>query len=111
MKGIRWLGIIIAALLLGGMVGWSIRAGGARQAERITHGWLTAGPQLAYTATETARFRVGSSWISSEALVAQRPHMRRIHYITPPLDGVTIWRDHQQTYSFDPKGRQLEIFD
>ena len=37
--------------------------------------------------------------------------MRRIHYLTPPLDGVTIWRDHGERYYFDPKKRQLEIFD
>src|SRR5947209_5244063 len=111
MKGIRWLGIIIAALLLGGAVGWSIRAGSARQAERIVRRWLTAQPQATFTATETASFRLGNKWVVSEALVAQRPQMRRIHYITPPLAGVTIWRDHQQTNYFDPKGRQLEIFD
>jgi outer membrane lipoprotein-sorting protein len=111
MKGIRWLVIVVAALLLGGTVGWSIRAGSARQAERIVRAWMTAQPQAAFTATEIARFRVGGKLVESEALVAQRPQMRRIQYLTPPLKGVTIWRDHEQTYNFDPKGRQLEIFD
>jgi hypothetical protein len=111
MKGIRWLVIVVAALLLGSTVGWSIRAGSARQAERIIRGWMTAQPQAIFTATEIARFRVGGHLIASEALVAQRPQMRRIQYLTPPLKGVTIWRDHEQTVNFDPKGRQLEIFD
>ena len=70
-----------------------------------------AQPQAIFTATEIARFRVGGQLVTSEALVAQRPQMRRIQYLTPPLKGVTIWRDHEQTYNFDPKGRQLEIFD
>jgi outer membrane lipoprotein-sorting protein len=111
MIGIRWLGIIIGALLLGGIVGWRIRGSSARQAESIVRHWFAAQPQAKYTGREMAQFRVGDKLVASEALVAQRPQMRRIHYITPPLDGVTIWRDHQKTYSFDPKGRQLEIFD
>jgi hypothetical protein len=108
---VRWLGIVIGALLLGGIVGWRIRGGSARQAETIFRRWRAAQPQAHYTGSEMAKFWMGDKLVASEALVAQRPQMRRIHYITPPLAGVTIWRDHQKTYNFDPKGRQLEIFD
>jgi outer membrane lipoprotein-sorting protein len=90
---------------------WRVRGDDAGQAVIIVRRWLAADPRMSYTGSEISRFRIGNKLVESEALVARRPHMRRIHYLTPPLDGVTIWKDHGERYSFDPKKRQLEIFD
>jgi outer membrane lipoprotein-sorting protein len=107
-----WLGILLGAILgLGGVLVWRARTTDAGLATIIVGRWLAADPQMSYRGTEISRFRVGQKLIESEAQVARRPHMRRIHYLTPPLDGVTIWKDRGERYYFDPKKRQLEIFD
>ena len=102
-----------ALVLVGGAAVWRVRAinRNEQDAALIVRRWLAAQPQASYTSIEIARFRVGNKLVESEALVARRPHMHRIHYITPPLSGVTIWQNNEKTYNFDPKGRQLEIFD
>jgi outer membrane lipoprotein-sorting protein len=107
-----WLGLLIGAILgLGGVLVWRVRGDDVGQAVIIVHRWLAADPRMSYTGSEISRFRIGNKLVESEALVARRPHMRRIHYLTPPLDGITIWQDHGERYYFDPKQRQLEIFD
>jgi outer membrane lipoprotein-sorting protein len=107
-----WLGLLIGALLgVAGALVWRVRADDTRQAAAIVRRWLVADRQLSYTASEISEFRIGKKLVRSEALVARRPHMRRIHYLTPPLDGITIWRKDSERYYFDPKKRQLEIFD
>jgi negative regulator of sigma E activity len=48
----------------------------------------------------------------SEALVARRPpDLRRIHFVSAPLDGVTKWQNKNLTYRHDPKMGTLEIYD
>src|SRR5712691_3559236 len=107
-----WLGLLIGAMLgLGGVLVWRVRVDDGRPAVLIVRRWLAADPRMSYTGSEISQFRIGNKLVKSEALVARRPGMRRIHYLTPPLDGVTIWKDHGERYYFDPKKRQLEIFD
>jgi outer membrane lipoprotein-sorting protein len=107
-----WLGLLIGAILgLGGVLVWRVRGDDVGRAVIIVRAWLAADPRMSYTGSEVSRFRIGNKLVESEALVARRPHMRRIHYLTPPLDGVTIWKDNGERYYFDPKKRQLEIFD
>src|SRR5690349_11555902 len=101
-----WLGLLIGAVLgLGGVLVWRARADGTQPATSIVRRWLAVDPQLSYTAREDSQFWIGNKVVESEAVVARRPHMRRIQFLTPPLDGVTIWRDHQERYYFDPKKR------
>jgi outer membrane lipoprotein-sorting protein len=110
-----WLGLLLGAVLgLAGVAVW--RSGHrsmdrGRQATLIVRRWLATDPEISYTAREDSRFWIGNKVVDSQALVARRPHMRRIQYLTPPLDGFTIWKDHQERYYFAPRKRQLEIFD
>jgi outer membrane lipoprotein-sorting protein len=107
-----WLGLLIGAILgLGGVIVWRLRTDDARLATIIVRRWLAADSGMSYTGSELSQFLIGNKLVESKALVARRPSMRRIHYLTPPLDGVTIWKDHGERYYFDPKKRQLEIFD
>jgi hypothetical protein len=107
-----WLGLLIGAILgLGGALVWRVRADDTRQAVAIVRRWLAADRQISYHAREISTFQIGKKLIRSEALVDRRPHQRRIQYLTSPLDGVTIWLDHGERFYFDPKKRQLEIFD
>lgn len=100
-------------LLLVGLGAWRIQAiSSERQAERIVRHALEVEDRVGYIGQKVSRLRVGERLVEVTALVARRPlHMRRIHYITPPLAGVTIWQDGQRTYRYVPNGKQLEIYD
>lgn len=92
---------------------WRLREfNNARRATAIVQRAFAAETQLPYTALSVSHFRVGKKLVELKALVAKRPpNMRRIHYITEPLSGVTVWQDKGRTYRYEPKGKQLEIYD
>src|SRR5712692_8891424 len=106
--------LAVLLLLFGGIGAWSLRVSlNTRRAAAIVRRALVAENQISYTGIKISRFWWGKNLVESQALVARRPpDMKRIHYITPPrLAGVTIWQSHQETYRFNPRDRQLSIYD
>jgi negative regulator of sigma E activity len=109
----RYLWVGLLALLVGaGVIRYGVAFTNERRAERIVRRALAAETTTAHTGVKEARVRVGGRWVVSQAMVArQPPNLRRIHYITPPLTGITVWQSHGETYRYEPKNQQLEIYD
>ncbi len=115
MKLSRWqslLGVALALLVGGGVVRAQWDRFNERRTERIVRRALASEATTPYVGVKESRVRVGEKWVMSRAMVARRPpNLRRIHYITPPLTGITMWQNDQQTFRYEPKGQQLQIYD
>jgi outer membrane lipoprotein-sorting protein len=73
---------------------------------------LAAEEKLSYTGRKVSHFPMNGKLVESEAMVARRPpNLRRYHYVTPPLAGVTVWKNQNLTYRHDPRTKTLEIYD
>jgi outer membrane lipoprotein-sorting protein len=108
----RILLLVGAFLVLAGLAVWRGRSIGNAQAAEIVRRALAAEGKIAYTATKLSQQPVNGRLVESVALVARRPpDLRRIHFVTAPLDGVTVWRNRNLTYRHDPKMGTLEIYD
>jgi outer membrane lipoprotein-sorting protein len=104
--------LIGALLVLGGLAAWHLQAVSNARAETVVRHALGVAGKIPYQGTKVTEFPFNGKLMKSEALVARRsPSMRRIHYVTPPLDGVTIWQDARQTFRYDPRLNQLKIYD
>jgi hypothetical protein len=97
--------VIGALLLLGGVAVWRAKAqDSVREGTAILRQAAAAAGTHSYVGRKLSEQPVNGKIVQSEALVARRPpYLRRIHYVIPPLDGVTIWQNEKETYRYDQK--------
>src|SRR2546423_2762706 len=99
----RTIALLIGALLvIGSLAAWQLQAVNNARAATIVRRALAVSRKVAYQGRKVTEFLFNGKLVKSEALVARRSAtMRRIHYVTPPLAGVTIWQDAKQTFRYD----------
>jgi outer membrane lipoprotein-sorting protein len=101
-----------AFVLLAGLAVWRGRSLGNAEAAEIVRRALAAEGKIPYKGSKVSEQPVNGRLVKSVALVARRPpDLRRIHFVSAPLDGVTVWRNKNLTYRHDPKMGTLEIYD
>lgn len=109
----RILTLVGAFVLLAGLAIWRGRSGGGGPAaEEIVRLVVAAEEKLSYTGRKISHFPMNGKLVESVALVARRPpNLRRFHYVTSPMAGVTVWKNQDLTYRHDPHMGTLEIYD
>lgn len=104
-----WVVAIVAVLL--GIGAWAYRikaAGNPERADALVRDAWTRGRHAAVEGEQRILVEGGSQHLRASVLTSPEGFMR-IEYQTPPLEGVTIWENGEQTYRYNPKTKRLTV--
>jgi hypothetical protein len=112
-----WL--VAAACALAGAGVWAYRvnrteaAGPPSQAAQLVRKAWTAGRKVRLEGKQQVRTPDADGktvQVLAQVLTDSHGHMR-IDYLTPPLQGVTVWEDETRTYRYNPHLKRLSVAD
>jgi hypothetical protein len=104
-----WVIAIVAVLL--GVGAWAYRikaAGNPERADALVHEAWTTGRHVPLEGEQRIHVEGAREHLQARVLTSPQGFMR-IEYLTPPLEGVTIWENGEQTYRYNPKAKRLTV--